>query len=209
MFISITERNREELPSNFIKINTEKITEDSIKYIKHCKEKYKNTYVYITGELFDDEFINLPDCVDRLEINLKSNHYIGFKNNMVKKIPECVTHLTLYDSIYPIDIPSHIKILELSNAYINKFPDILNIIPYGIEEIYIKHNNKFGDLNLNILPESIKLIHIDAAGINNISFNIILDKYLPNLKYIIYNQYNIKNHKEISEYLSKNYNLNC
>ncbi len=39
MFISITERSREELPSNFIKINTTKITEDSIKYIKYCKEK--------------------------------------------------------------------------------------------------------------------------------------------------------------------------
>ena len=139
--------------------------------------------VYVTGQC-DDDLTKLPNCVNRLEINTYSNQNFGFKNNIVKKIPESVTHLTLYDSIYPIDIPNNIKILELSNAYIEKFPDILNIIPYGVENIYIKHNNKFGDLNLNILPESIKTIHIDAAGINNINFNIILDKYLPNLKYL-------------------------
>ena len=205
MFVSVRERCRDELPSYLIKIKSEKITQDTIEYIKYCAEKYKYTYVYITGELFDDDLTKLPECVNRLEINLKSNHYLGFKNNIVKHIPKSVTYLTLYDSIYPIDIPTHIKILDLSNGYIEKFPDVLNIIPYGVEEIYIKHNNKLGDLNLNILPESIRNIHIDAAGINNINFNIILDKYLPNLKYITYNHYNINNHEEILEYLKKYY----
>jgi hypothetical protein len=205
MYVSIQERCRGELPSYLIKIKSPKITEETKEYIKYCAKKYKQTYVYVTGELFDDEFTNLPDCVDRLEINLKSNHYSGFKNNIVKHIPKNVTHLTLYDSIYPIDIPTHIKILDLSNGYIEKFPDVLNIIPYGVETIYIKHTNKLGDLNLNILPESIEYIHIDAAGINNINFNIILDKYLPNLKSITYNHYNIMNHEEILEYLKKYY----
>ncbi len=207
MFISQREKINEEITGYFNKIDTPTITQDRIDHIKFCSKNYNNTcMVYITGELFDDDLTKLPNCVNRLELNIKSNQYIGFKNNIVKKIPESVTHLTLYDSIYPIDIPNNIKILELSNAYIEKFPDILNIIPYGIENIYIKHNNKFGDLNLNILPESIKNIHIDAAGINNINFNIILDKYLPNLKYIIYNHYNIINHEQILEYLKKNYN---
>ena len=190
------------IQSNFIKINTPKITQDMIDYIK----QYDITYVYITGELFDDDLTKLPNCVNRLELNLKSNQYLGFKNNIIKKIPVHIIHLTLYDSIYPIDISYNIKILDLSNTYIEKFPDILNIIPYGVESIYIKHNMKLGDLNLNILPESIHTIHIDMAGINNIKFNIILDKYLPNLKNIIYNHYNIINHVNILEYLQKNYN---
>jgi hypothetical protein len=197
MYITRREKNRDN--SNiFIKINTQEITPDIIDYIK----KNDITYAYITGELFDDEFINLPNSIDRLEINLKSNHYIGFKNNIVKKIPDYIKHLTIYDSIYPIDISNNIKILELNNAYIEKFSEVLNILPYGIEEIYIKHDNKFGDLNINILPESIKFIHIDAIG----KFNIILDKHLPNLKYITYNHYNILNHNDILEYLKNNYN---
>lgn len=204
MYISQQELYINELPSNFIKINQPKITEDIKEHIKYYAEKYNYTYVYVTGDVFDD-FANLPNCIDRLEINIKSNQYIQFKNNIIKHIPNSVKHLTLYDSLYPIDIPSHIKILELSDAYINKFPDVLNIIPYGIENIYIKHSNIRGDLNLNILPESIENIHIDAAGINNIKFSIILDKYLPNLKHIIYNHYNIINHMEILEYLKKYY----
>jgi hypothetical protein len=200
MYLSQKEHN--DIQKNFIKINTPKITQDMINYIK----LHNITYVYITGELFDDDFMNIPNCVNRLEINIKSNQYIGFKNNIVKKIPEYIRHLTIYDSIYLIDIPNNIKILELSNAYIEKFPDVLNIIPYGVEDIYINHNMNHGDLNLNILPESIEVIHIDAAGINNISFNIILDKYLPKLKHIIYNHYNILNHIEILEYLKNNYN---
>jgi hypothetical protein len=205
MYASHQEKYINDLSNKFIKINTPKITQELIKDINYCADNYNNTYVYITGELFDD-FLNIPNCVNRLEINIKSNNYIKFKNNIVKKIPKGVTHLTLYDSIYPIDIPSNIKILDLGNAYIEKFPDILNIIPYGVENIYIKHNIKYGDLNLNILPESIKVIHIDVAKINNIKFYIILDKYLPNLKRIIYNHYNIINHEEILEYLKKNYN---
>ncbi len=207
MFISQREKINEEITGYFNKIDTPTITQDRIDHIKICSKNYNNTcMVYITGELFDDDLTKLPNCVNRLELNIKSNQYTRFKNNIIKKIPESVTHLTLYDSIYPIDIPNNVKILELSNAYIEKFPDILNIIPYGIENIYIKHNNKFGDLNLNILPESIKIINIDAAGINNINFNINLDKYLPNLKYIIYNHYNIINHDQILEYLKNNYN---
>jgi hypothetical protein len=206
MYVSHREKCKGKLPINFIKINQPKITEDIIEYIKYCAEKDKSAYVYVAGELFDDDFLNLPNCVDRLEINIKSNQYIQFKNNIIKHIPKSVTHLTLYDSMYPIDIPSHIKILELSDRYLDKFPDILNIIPYGIENIYINHSNKHGNLNLNTLPESIEYIHINAAGLNNIEFNIILDKYLPKLKYIKYNHYHITNHEEILEYLKKYYN---
>lgn len=137
------------------------------------KQMKNHTNVCINNENFCDSLINIP-------------------NN--------ISELTIGNVEILLCIPNNIKCIEFSSHYIKKFPEILQLLPYGIETLTINAVN-LNELNLNNLPKSIKKIYIYS---NNIKLNILIDVFYPNLKLVNIYDGNITNKEEITEYFIKN-----
>jgi hypothetical protein len=118
----------------------------------------------------------------------------------VTNIPDNITELVIGDMAEIICVPNNIKYIEFGSQYINKFPDILQILPYGIEILKINCINR-NELNLNNLPKSIIKIFI---YLDNIKTNILMDVHYPNLKLVNIYDGNIKNKENINNYFINN-----
>lgn len=122
-----------------------------------------------------------------------------FKDSLIN-LPDNITELIIGDMAELISIPNNVKYIEFGSQYIKKFPEVLEILPYGIEELKINAIN-LNELNLNNLPKSIIRIFI---YLDNIKINILMDVCYPNLKLVNIYDGNIKNKKEITEYFIHN-----
>lgn len=129
---------------------------------------------------------------------------LHINNNKFKEpitnIPVNITELVIGDMAEIICVPNNIKYIEFGSQYIKKFPEILQILPYGIEILKINGVN-LNEINLNNLPKSIIKIFI---YLDNIKTNILMDVHYPNLKLVNIYDGNIKNKKEITEYFIEN-----
>jgi hypothetical protein len=122
--------------------------------LKHNKKYCLN----IIGSNFQDELNNLPDNI--ISLRLKSNNYCpGYIPPNIKTI-----HI---DSISGnITLPNTINKIIVSDNYINKFPELLHFLPFGINKLNIRmYGNTL--LSLNYLPESIEEIIIIITHYNS------------------------------------------
>lgn len=158
-------------------------------------EKYIYNYLYIYNEDFDDDLNKLPS-------NIK---ILGFysKNCNLKYLPLHIKWLNLFDLQNHYIIPNHIDILYISHRYLQKFPDVLSTISYGLKVLCLEIiQNDIKDINLDLLPDSIEKI-ILSFDYCNVFIN--LNKIYPNLKQIsIYNINNVSNIDDINKYCESN-----
>ena len=126
-----------------------------------------------------------------------NNH--NFYDSLIN-IPNNISELTIGNIDILLCIPNNIKCIEFRSEYIKKFPEILQLLPYGIESLTIDAVN-LNELNLNNLPKSIKNIFIFS---NNIKVNIFIEVFYSNLKLVNIYDGNIKNKEDLDNYFIKN-----
>jgi hypothetical protein len=124
---------------------------------------------------------NIPKNIISLDIN--------HKNAIIVNIPKHIKYLFLNNANKFINIPSTVNELYIKTSYYNKFPEVLNLIPYGIKmftfQARVFDENK--TFNFNMLPDSIKKIIIKNPYEKNNKF--IINKEFPKLKYIEYHHF--------------------
>jgi hypothetical protein len=170
----------------YYKIFNDIITDDDIEELKKSKynglelfENMNNNYENTTSVFFDMSI--LPKNIIKLDIN---HNYANINN-----IPSHIKCLYLTSGNNFINIPSTVKELYIKTKYYNKFPEILNIIPYGVKnftfQVRIFDENEI--YNFNMLPDSIIKIIIKNPYEKKNKF--IINKIFPNLKNIEYHNF--------------------
>ena len=149
-------------------------------------------YIY-RNNINDSDIEHLKNYTKLYICNNKLNHNLI---NILKNI----TDLVINDMENIINVSNNIKYIEFGATYINKFPEILQLLPYGIETLVINGGNLI-EINLNNLPKSIKKINI---YLDNIETKILINVLYPNLKSINIYDGNIENKDEINKYFNNN-----
>jgi hypothetical protein len=132
-----------------------------------------------TSVFFD--LSNLPKNIVSLEI------YDKFA--IIANIPKHIKNLYLIDAAKFVNIPSTIKELYIKTSYHKKFPEVLNLIPYGIKTFTFQTRvfEKNQEYNLDMLPDSIELLILKSSPDTKNKF--LINKMFPKLKNIEYHHF--------------------
>ncbi len=124
---------------------------------------------------------NIPKNIISLEI--------FHKYAIIVNIPKHIKNLYIYDAAKFINIPSTVKHLHIKSSYYKNFPEVLNLIPYGIKSFTLQSRifEKNKEYNLNMLPDSIELLILKSAPDTKNKF--IINKIFPKLKNIEYHHF--------------------
>lgn len=155
-----------------ISCHSDKLNIDTFN-LKHNKKYCLNIF----NSNFHDELINLPDNI--ISLRLRSDNFCP------QYIPPNIKTVHIENILGILYIPNTINNIIVSDKYINKFPELLHFLPFGLKKINIRmYGNTL--INLNFLPESIEEIVIIITHYNSNDNNKItkieLDKIYKNIK---------------------------
>jgi hypothetical protein len=114
---------------------------------------------------------------------------IYHKFAIIANIPKHIKYLNLIDAAKFVHIPSTVDYLYMKSSYYQKFPEVLNLIPYGIKtfsfQSRIFETNQ--EYNLDMLPDSINYLILKSAPETKNIF--VINKTFPKLKNIDYHHF--------------------
>jgi hypothetical protein len=160
----------------FNNICNEELSRSNYSCLKIFENPTKNDNITIFFDL-----TNIPKNIVSLEI------YNKFA--IIVNIPKHIKNLYLIDAAKFINIPSTIVELYIKSSYHKKFPEVLNLIPYGIKMFTFQARifEKNQEYNLDMLPDSIKYLLLKSAPETKNKF--IINKIFPKLKNIEYHHF--------------------
>jgi hypothetical protein len=145
-----------------------------------CLKIYENPSKNDDIPVFFD-LTNIPKNIVSLEI------YDKFA--IIANIPKHIKILYLLDAAKFVDIPSTIKELHIKSSYHKKFPEVLNLIPYGVKMFTFQARifEKNQEYNLDMLPDSINFLILKSSPESKNKF--VINKIFPKLKNIEYHHF--------------------
>ncbi len=154
-----------------------------------CLKIYENLRKNDDTPVFFD-LSNIPKNIVSLEI------YDKFA--IIANIPKHINILYLLDAAKFVDIPSTIRELHIKSSYHKKFPEVLNLIPYGVKMFTFQARvfEKNQDYNLDMLPDSINYLILKSSPDTKNKF--VINKIFPKLKNLEYHHFLSRGEEEFN-----------